>query len=138
MGVFSWKCHRCGLSILNTMIDNTHYSKATVILGNGSIIHGEYDGYGRVGIAEDLADHKATWFHTKCWEDAGKPTSFLGQSDWAEDQGHFIDTRRYYGCPNCSLDECEDCAFCGETMCECICDEIEEEFDEREEADQLE
>ena len=129
MGVFSWECKKCSLSILNNMIDNGQYSNATIILPNGSIVHGSYSGYGEVGnykLEDCVTGDKAAFYHTSCWEELGKPTEYPGPSNHAEDQGHFIDERRYYGCPECGDMDCEECEECYTPSCICVCDEEEE------------
>ena len=91
MGFFSWNCKECGKSIRSpySVDKNTDWmADAVALLKNGSVIIGEYDGYGRIG-GTDLADSAPTMYHHKCWIKAGKP-EYSGESDWAEDQGFFI------------------------------------------------
>jgi hypothetical protein len=94
MGFFSWNCSCCGRSIRRrggAGIDNW-MSKATAVCADGSVAHGEYDGYGRLdsrlGEIELTEGGEFSLFHTACWEHAGKP-GFKGQSASAKDQGYF-------------------------------------------------
>lgn len=49
MGVFSWTCAKTNLPILNTMVAAARDQAEVVVLGkDGSVLRGEYDGYGRV------------------------------------------------------------------------------------------
>ncbi len=126
MGVFSWNCHSCGLSILNNMVDEGEtYSQATVIFPDGSIIHGSYNGYGRIGgrqLNDCITGDNGTFYHTACWKGDGSPLEYHGPSPSAEDQGHFTDQRAHYGCSECgsSAKECPICISCEEPSCLCI------------------
>ena len=91
MGFFSWDCKKCGKSIrsvYSTDKSDAWMREAVVLEENGSIIKGEYDGYGRVGGYE-VDDYDVCMYHAKCWEEAGKP-EYDGPSDGAADQGFFI------------------------------------------------
>ena len=67
---------------------------AVLLEPNGSIVIGNYDGYGRIGYEQREINWEAgepELWHKKCWENSGKP-SFSGASKHAEDQGHFYDS----------------------------------------------
>jgi hypothetical protein len=71
-------------------------AQAVAIMKGGSIIVGEYDGYGRVDGFEiyDEITLEACLYHKKCWEIAGKPTKFV-ESEGSDDQGFFFDDGKY-------------------------------------------
>jgi hypothetical protein len=55
MGFFSVECHGCGKSILapyNLRPIMAWMNKVVVIMPNGTLLHGSYDGYGRVDGAD--------------------------------------------------------------------------------------
>jgi len=71
---------------------NQWMSQAVAIDRDGSMNVGEYDGYGRVGGAEDaLASDDVTVWHRSCWELAGRPIEFTVAAEYAPDQGWFFD-----------------------------------------------
>lgn len=93
MGFFSWNCRACGKSVRSAYTNAGHgqwMAQAVVATKSGSIVKGEYDGYGRVGDREfDLNDAGPfTIWHLACWDGV---TAFAGQSESAGDQGHFCD-----------------------------------------------
>jgi hypothetical protein len=97
MGLFSWECKRCSHPLLwDRATDddgtNTWMSHAVALFPNGSVLVGDYDGYGRIGGAEigELGDEAET-YHKACWEVAGKPTTFTEASRSAQDQGWFFE-----------------------------------------------
>jgi len=140
VGVFSWNCKSCERSILNHMIDmDGVYCQATVIFPDGSIIHGSYDGYGRIGgrqLNDCLTGDNGTFYHTSCWRGEGSPLDYAGPSDPAEDQGHFVDLQDYYGCKKCGHTFCKTCDHCGERACECLeCPYCGDHADDDEECD---
>tara|TARA_S200002703_G_C3781584_1_gene240830 strand:- start:765 stop:1058 length:294 start_codon:yes stop_codon:yes gene_type:complete len=92
MGFFSWNCKGCGESIKapcdipKTMMWQNY---CVVLLPNGSVIIGSYDGYGRVeGWEYEDGEHEM--WHKQCWHSADKP-SYSGPSQHASDQGFFYD-----------------------------------------------
>jgi hypothetical protein len=93
MGFFSKLCESCGHSLLSIYAANDinqWMTTVVAVLKNGSVIHGKYDGYGRIDDFDVIADHDATVWHRACWEVAGKPTDYRGNSTWADDQGYFF------------------------------------------------
>lgn len=110
MGMFSYKCKACGhpmLSNWSTHNGNQHVpstlwmSDCVAVLPNGSILKGEYNGYGEVDNFEE-GDYGeiAAWWHRACWEACGSPDHLkaipfsgiaAGSSDSAPDQGYFFD-----------------------------------------------
>ena len=112
MGYFSWQCTICGQSVKaagETPIGLEWQSVAVAVMPDGKILHGLYDGYGRiVDDEEDSHDlqaqtpgewdgetpqgrqlgNPAMWHH-QCWEHAGSPTAYTGPALPAEDQGFF-------------------------------------------------
>jgi len=99
MGLFSWQCKRCDSSIISpyAMSEvNKWENDAVVILENGTLIIGEYDGYGRMEVAQDVIEfyngsEKLTMYHKACWDVLGQPSAYAGESPYADDQGHFFD-----------------------------------------------
>jgi hypothetical protein len=102
MGFFSWECKGCNLSAVSTdgggARSDAPYSLSEVVVlaKNGSVIIGEYDGYGRVNGAslEEFGYDTFGLWHKHCWEEAGKP-AFDGPSERAGDQGFFFGPDRY-------------------------------------------
>ena len=94
MGFFSWNCKRCGLAIMSPyqICDETAWlNDAVVITKGGSILKGEYDGYGCInGMEFTEFTECPEMYHKKCWELAGKPTEFTEASKSARNQGYFI------------------------------------------------
>ncbi len=91
-------------------------NKITMVMDTGEVIQGEYDGYGNIynrtdehaygdnwdidENAESICldnEHRATFYHTACYEAQGKP-GFQGQNDSANDQGFFLDEKDYADC----------------------------------------
>lgn len=99
MGMFSYDCRACGHPLLcrqaTTKGVNTWMSLGIVIMSNGDIHSGEYDGYGRIGGFDSgdsgyqLSDGSV--YHRHCHEILGKPMRFVGKSQHADDQGWFFD-----------------------------------------------
>jgi hypothetical protein len=82
MGFFSENCQHCGHPALSAFaIDSTNawMNDVVAITPNGSVIRGEYDGYGSVG------------YHFACWDQLGRPTDYKGPSEDSSDQGWFFD-----------------------------------------------
>lgn len=104
MGFFSWNCKECGHPLIShwrTNKVNKWMRDAVVITQRGSIIKGEYDGYGRldgVDITLDLVWNKhgrainnPACYHKACWEKAGRPDKYGKGSKMSADQGYFFD-----------------------------------------------
>lgn len=94
MGFFSQDCNGCGhpaLSSMATQDKNDWMSHVVALQPNGSIIMGEYDGYGRVAEVDYAIGDGATVYHHRCWVEAGKPTDYAGPSEGSADQGWFFD-----------------------------------------------
>jgi len=65
--------------------------EAVAIEANGSVLVGEYDGYGRIGDHEiDAYGEGPVAYHKECWDHAGRPTNDLTPSEHAGDQGFFF------------------------------------------------
>jgi hypothetical protein len=95
MGFFSWDCNVCGHPMLSpdaTNRTNRWMADVVVIEPNGSILMGEYDGYGRVNDRD--VDGEPCCYHHACWEVAGKPTKYI-PSESAHDQGWFFDDPKH-------------------------------------------
>jgi hypothetical protein len=87
MGFFSWDCRGCGHSIRE---GRGWMSRAVAQGADGSVVCGDYDGYGRlqssVGEVElDACGEFALW-HRACFELGGR-SAFSGVSRHAQDQG---------------------------------------------------
>ena len=92
MGFFSWNCKACGHPMLSSYVTDEHnewMSDVVVLAEDGSVLKGEYDGYGRVGEHEYDYDEPEA-YHKACWELEGKPTEFKEASVSARDQGYFF------------------------------------------------
>lgn len=93
MGVFSFMCEGgCGHPLLAEDVTNEineWMADGVAVTRDGSLVAGLYDGYGRLG-GTDFADGDATVWHSACWETAGCPRDYRGESDPAEDQGWFF------------------------------------------------
>jgi hypothetical protein len=62
-------------------------TKAVLLKKDGAVVHGVYDGYGRVD-GKDVGESPRL-YHEACWEQAGKP-AYGKPSKRAADQGHFV------------------------------------------------
>jgi len=94
MGFFSWNCSGCGHSLLSAHATSEHNQWMTdivVLTKDGSVIKGEYDGYGRCDDMEFWSSDEPEVYHKACWELVGKPTEFKEASKSARDQGYFFD-----------------------------------------------
>jgi hypothetical protein len=68
---------------------NLWMSEVVVLLQSGSMLMGDYDGYGRVcGVT---INDEPEAYHRACWEAQGKPTEFASPSEGSDDQGWFFD-----------------------------------------------
>lgn len=105
MGFLSSECKRCLRSVLapGVLGDTKRFgwlSDVVAITPEGEIHKGTYDGYGGVGdfcgpdVEQVVGDLSSVW-HRACWELDGSPTSYMGPSEQAEDQGYFIDAKEY-------------------------------------------
>ena len=109
MGLFSANCEQCSNPILptfNTSEINDWMSLGVAVAKNGHVTLGRYDGYGRLedldGVVHDAgvggwtADKSgpAVW-HYACWQIAGSPTEWRGESASSPDQGHFFEEGTY-------------------------------------------
>ncbi len=97
MGFFSWNCKACGKSIRSPYEpEDTEWMSHAVALGkDGTVVHGRYDGYGRLmtRFGEfDMAEGDDTpcMYHERCWKEAGQP-KYSEPSAPADDQGYFIE-----------------------------------------------
>ena len=92
MGFFSWDCESCGHPMLSPSAteDKNGWMSNCVALGeNGSVLVGEYDGYGRLdGMEIDYI--KPCVYHADCWVHKNKP-GYTGESNGSADQGFFFD-----------------------------------------------
>ena len=100
MGLFSWNCKGCDESIKAPYDIPKHIewqNEAILMCEDGTMVCGDYDGYGRLGSAELANGTKdPELWHKKCWEEAGQPMTYSGPSDHAEDQGFFYDYEGAY------------------------------------------
>lgn len=94
MGVFSFMCAGgCGHPLLSPDVTNevnAWMADGVAVTPGGGVLAGSYDGYGRLD-GSDFAQEEATAWHRACWEVAGRPGDYRGESDQAEDQGWFFD-----------------------------------------------
>jgi hypothetical protein len=109
VGFFSSKCEGCTKPILSTYANvlpvAAWMAEATVVSPEGTVTAGFYDGYGNVtaehpdtlplGAQGNRALLGATVWHAACWEVAGRPADFRGESADAEDQGFFFSPDKY-------------------------------------------
>lgn len=99
MGFFSWNCPGCGKSARIPYTNSGHHkwmTKVVAVYKDGSIMKGEYDGYGRID-ERDLdpgargamkGKYGFALWHQACWDHAGQP-KYKEDSTSAQDQGHF-------------------------------------------------
>ena len=90
MGMSSYNCRHCGLSIRSQQGGYKDWMEhAVVVTKRGEVMLGQYDGYGRVG-GFDHANYNYgegfAMYHEDCYEFLGKP-EFDGESVGAGDQG---------------------------------------------------
>jgi hypothetical protein len=87
--MFSWKCKHCDKSIRSSQQHHQNWmGKAVVVTSGGSVVKGEYDGYGRVGAmdVQDLYNEQFAMYHQACYDFCGKP-EYEAPSTSAGDQG---------------------------------------------------
>lgn len=90
MGFFSSDCEGCGHPLLSpaaTTRINAWMNRGVSILPNGSIMRGDYDGYGRLGDVDCVGIEPATVWHAACFKVAGSPSDYRGESRYSADQG---------------------------------------------------
>jgi hypothetical protein len=93
MGFFSSNCEGCGHPLLSSHATNDINSwmeQVVAIKSNGSLIMGDYDGYGSIGGVECAIEDATVW-HVACFKHAGRPYEYRGPSPRAHDQGYFFD-----------------------------------------------
>ena len=105
MGLFSFICKKCDTSVIrHTGKDTCWKGFGTMIMPDGEIFEGVYDGYGRLG-GEEIPlvfgpVHQPKWddylfqgsgYHTACYLTMEPPPTYDGPSEPAEDQGPFYD-----------------------------------------------
>lgn len=92
MGFFSWNCRGCGVSLRSRYAtDNRDHIECVVLLPQGCVLIGDYDGYGRVNDIDINSNPEPECWHRKCWDLAGAPKHFTKSSEYAHDQGYFFD-----------------------------------------------
>lgn len=92
MGFFSWDCKVCGHPMLSPAVTTGRtgwMSQVVAIEPNGTILRGEYDGYGRIDGRE--TDGAPECYHQRCWDLAGRPVNYTEESESSRDQGFFFD-----------------------------------------------
>jgi hypothetical protein len=95
MGFFSADCVHCAHPLLSTYASNeinAWMMHAVAITANGSVLVGQYDGYGRIGEIQVPDFPRATCWHYECWQRAGSPAEYRGPSTLSADQGFFFTT----------------------------------------------
>ena len=117
MGFFSWNCEGCKHPLISryALEENNGWMNDVVILTpNGSVIQGEYDGYGCAG-EYDYGDSGAEpqVYHKACWEILGKPTEYTGASENARDQGYFFDENTHNLFEPLSMNEMQNIRVAG-------------------------
>jgi hypothetical protein len=93
MGFFSWNCKGCGHPMLcsEAVLDKNKWMNDVVVLcKDGTVMRGSYDGYGRVNERE-IDDCSPECYHQHCWDKAGRPIEYTGESQMSSDQGWFFD-----------------------------------------------
>lgn len=94
MGFFSWNCKRCEHPMLSSMATedkNKWMTEVVVLEKDGTLLKGEYDGYGRVNDRDINYSDDPECYHRHCWEKAGKPIEHTEPSTNANDQGWFFE-----------------------------------------------
>ncbi len=138
MGYFSWNCERCGKSLRSPDTESSPkwMTQGIAILKTGGIASGTYNGFGVIDQTV-IDDAEPTIYHKMCWENAGLPSDWTGESERADDQGFFIPCCEECGCNmeddpfpglcydcECLIDEEETCDLCGDYIADCPCGEI--------------
>jgi len=96
MGMFSYNCRACGHPLLcaqaTTKGVNSWMQHGIVIMPNGDVHSGEYDGYGRMGGYDSHGEmDNGSVYHVHCYQALERPLRYVGPSQPAEDQGWFFD-----------------------------------------------
>lgn len=94
MGFFSWDCPCCQNSVRSraaTTPESAWMSDAVAVFEGGTILKGEYTGYGQVGDGDYELDYGQDFalYHAACYALAGKP-AFTEPSRPSYDQGYFV------------------------------------------------
>jgi len=66
-------------------------NECVALFQDGTVIYGDYDGYGRVNDYEIDYHTPVDFQHKRCWEKNGSPIHFETASTDAKGQGHFYD-----------------------------------------------
>ena len=117
MGFFSWNCEGCKHPLISryALEENNEWMNDVVILTpDGSVIQGEYDGYGRAGeydYGDDGGEPQV--YHKACWQILGEPTEYTGASERAGDQGYFFDENTHNLFEPLSIGELENIKIAG-------------------------
>ena len=93
MGFFSADCVHCTHRLLSTHASNeinAWMMHAVAITATGSVLVGQYDGYGRIDEIEVTDFTHATCWHYECWQRAGSPAEYRGPSTLSAGQGFFF------------------------------------------------
>ena len=110
MGFFSQTCRGCEHSVISSYAatDATAWmTQAVVLTLSGSLLRGEYDGYGTVDGREYAIGESNEVWHQVCWDLMGSPTTFTAASNHAGDQGYFFDDDDYPSGPPSSVGDLE-------------------------------
>jgi hypothetical protein len=93
MGFFSYDCKLCGHPLLSHYVlkdKNAWMNQGVAILEDGSVIKGEYDGYGRLNNHEISEYGSPAVYHKACYKLVGSPKEFDSPSCSSLDQGYFF------------------------------------------------
>ena len=92
MGFFSYNCNSCQHPMLSeyaTNPINDWMRQVVVIEEDGTILLGEWDGYGRVDQDMVADPMEVCCYHFSCWLIEGKPLEYKPSLN-APDQGYFF------------------------------------------------
>lgn len=93
MGFFSSDCEGCGHPLLSPQATNginAWMTHGVAILPNGSVLSGDYDGYGHLDEFDCVGMEPSTVWHAACFKCAGSPMDYRGESRCSADQGWFF------------------------------------------------
>ena len=90
MGFFSTTCAKSHLPVCSSHRQRPFFSEVVALLPDGSILEGEYDGYGRVNEVQLVDDWEKVKFVLKAVY-AGEKYKDLGKSYDEKAQGWFMD-----------------------------------------------
>lgn len=104
MGFFSWNCQVCGHPMVCSDAPRhpKWFERVVVIEADGTVLRGEYDGYGRVdGVRfyEDISGGEPCCYHEACYEAVGAKPEYVGPSQDSHNQGWFFSPGEYKGVP---------------------------------------